>query len=65
MTSKVYTFINADSKDDYMHFIKQCKELSFYETEATAKYGDKLITISTCDNGLNNRRFVIVAKELT
>lgn len=62
---KYYTFINADSNDDYMIFIKQCKELSFYETEATAKYGDKLITISTCDSGLNNRRFVIVAKELT
>lgn len=48
-----------------MKFIEQCKKLSFYETEATAKFGDKLITISTCDNGLNNRRFVIVAKELT
>ena len=34
-------------------------------TEATAEFVDKLITISTCDNGLNNRRFVIVAKELT
>lgn len=62
---KYYTFINADSKDDYMNFINQCKKLSFYETEATAEFGDKLITISTCDNGLNNRRFVIVAKELT
>ena len=48
-----------------MKFIEQCKKLSFYETEATAEFGDKLITISTCDNGLNNRRFVIVAKELT
>ncbi|MEI2989283.1 MAG: ATP-binding protein [Oscillospiraceae bacterium] len=54
-----------DSKDYYMKFIEQCKKLSFYETEATAEFGDKLITISTCDNGLNNRRFVIVAKELT
>jgi len=62
---KYYTFINEDSKDDYMNFINQCKKLSFYETEATAEFGDKLITISTCDNGLNNRRFVIVAKELT
>lgn len=62
---KYYTFINADCENYYMNFIKQCKELSFYETEATAKYGDKLITISTCDNGQNNRRFVIVAKELT
>lgn len=62
---KYYTFINADSRDDYMNFINRCKKLSFYEIEATAKYGDKLITISTCDNGLNNIRFVIVAKKLT
>ena len=65
MGFKYYTFINADSKDDYMNFINQCKKLSFYKTKATAEFGDKLITISTCDNGLNNRRFVIVAKELT
>ena len=62
---KYYTFINADSRDNYMKFIEQCKKFSFYEIEATAEYGDKLITLSTCDNGLNNIRFVIVAKELT
>ncbi len=42
--------------------IAKCKELSFYDTGVTAEYGDKLITLSTCEYSRNNSRLVVVAK---
>ena len=46
-------------------FIAKCKELSFYDTGVTAEYGDKLITLSTCEYSRNNSRLVAVAKRIT
>lgn len=43
----------------------KCKELSFYDTETIAKYGDKLITLSTCEYSNKNGRLVVVAKKIT
>ena len=39
--------------------------LSFYDTGETAEYGDKLITLSTCEYSRNNSRLVVVAKRIT
>ena len=38
--------------------------LSFYDTGVTAAYGDKLITLSTCEYSRNNSRLVVVAKRI-
>ena len=38
--------------------------LSFYDTGVSAEYGDKLITLSTCEYSQNNGRFVVVAKQV-
>ena len=40
----------------------QCQELALYDTGVTAEYGDKLITLSTCDYSRTNGRMVVVAK---
>lgn len=61
---KYYNFFNATSEADYNFFLEQCRELSFYNTEDTAKYRDKLITLSTCEYSLNNGRMVVVAKKI-
>lgn len=61
---KYYNFFNATSEADYNSFVEQCRELSFYNTEDTAKYRDKLITLSTCEYSLNNGRMVVVAKKI-
>lgn len=58
-----YKFVNSSSKQEFDTFIKKCKELSFYETENTAEYGDKLITLSTCEYSNKNGRLVVVAKK--
>lgn len=60
-----YKFYNANSKQEFDTFIQKCKELSFYDIEETAKYGDKLITLSTCEYSNKNGRLVVVAKKIT
>ena len=62
---KFYRFIDAERANEFDDFIAKCKELSFYDTGVTAEYGDKLITLSTCEYSRNNSRLVVVAKHIT
>ena len=39
---------------------KECKKRSYYDTGYTARYGDKLITLSTCEYSHKNGRMVVV-----
>ena len=59
-----YVDTNAFS---FQNYITNCQELSLYDTGVSAKYGDKLLALSTCDNDYDNDniRFVIVAKLVT
>lgn len=59
-----YKFVNASNEDEFNTFICKCVELSFYQTEKEAQYGNKLITLSTCDYTIKNGRFVVVAKKI-
>ena len=59
-----YKFANSSSKQEFDTFIEKCKELSFYATEKTAEYNDKLITLSTCEYSKPNGRLVVVAKKI-
>lgn len=59
-----YDFINASSAKEFDAYIKACKKYSRFDTGVTAEYGDKLITIATCDFSIKNGRLVIVAKRI-
>lgn len=61
---KYYHFVNADSAEDFDAYISKCKELALYDTGVTAEYGDRLITLSTCEYSRKNGRMVIVAKKI-
>ncbi len=61
---KYYNFTNSQNNEEYKSFINKCKELSFYETNKEPKYGDKLITLSTCEYSNKNGRLVVVAYEI-
>ena len=45
---RYYYFINAKTEEEYNQFITDAKKASLYNIDATAKYGDQLITLSTC-----------------
>lgn len=59
---KYYEFVDADSQEDFSAYIEKCQALSFHDTGVRAEYGDKLITLSTCEYSQSNGRFVVVAK---
>jgi len=61
---KYYNFYNATSENEYSSFVENCRKLSFYNTGDEASYGDKLITLSTCEYSLDNGRMVVVAKKI-
>ena len=59
---RYYKFINVKSKERYNNFVKNVKAKSLYNTGKTAKYGDQLMTLSTCAYHTENGRFVVVAR---
>lgn len=60
-----YSFIHAANEDDFNAYVSKCKELSLYDTGVTAEYGDKLLTLSTCEYSSENGRLVVVAKKIS
>lgn len=61
---KYFHFTRADSAEDFDAYIAKCKELSLYDTGVSAEYGDRLITLSTCEYSRQNGRMVVVAKRI-
>ena len=61
---KYYQFINANSADEYNSYMNDMAEMSLYDTGVKSKYGDALVTLSTCDYSQGAERFVIVAKKV-
>lgn len=61
---KYYQFIDANSEEEFNSYMKEMEEMSLYDTEVTASYGDKLLTLSTCDNSQTDGRFAVVAKKI-
>lgn len=59
-----HEFIDAHTEAEYDAFVDKVKELSLYDTGVSAQYGDKLITLSTCEYSINNGRLVVVAKRV-
>ena len=61
---KYSSFYKASNEEQYNEFIEKCKLLSFYDTGKTAEYGDKLITLSTCEYSQENGRMVVIGRKL-
>ena len=56
-----HRFNDAATAEEFNTFISTIKGLAFYDTGITPQYGDKLITLSTCEYTLDNGRLVVVA----
>ncbi len=62
---KYYQFIDASSADEFDSNMDAMADMSLYDTGVTAVYGDRLITLSTCDSSEDAGRFVVVAKKIS
>lgn len=61
---KYYQFIDATSENEFNSNMEEMANMSLYDTGVTARYGDRLITLSTCDSSEEDGRFVVVAKKI-
>jgi len=64
ITFKYYQFTDVNSEQEFNSYMQEMSNLSIYDTGVTAKYGDRLLTLSTCDYQEANGRFVVVAKRI-
>lgn len=60
---KYYDFIEAGSKKAFRQFVKNIKELNIMDEELELSYGDKLLTLSTCNSYTEDGRLFLVAKK--
>ena len=61
---RYYHFINNESEKEYNQFVKNAKNASLYPIDATASYGDQLITLSTCSYYVEDGRFAVVGRKI-
>ena len=60
---RYYYFVNAETEAEYDEFIQNAKKASLYNIDATAKFGDQLITLSTCSYHVEDGRFAVVGRK--
>lgn len=60
-----HLFVDAENEAEFDEFIATCKELAFYDTGITPKYGDKIICLSTCEYTQSNGRLVVCAVRIS
>lgn len=61
---KYYQFFDAASEEEFNAYVEQVKAMTPYEINATASYGDSLITLSTCAYHTEDGRFAVVARKV-
>lgn len=61
---RYFDFMDLDDPARFDAYIAQCKALSLYDTGVEAIYGDKLITLSTCEYSRENGRMIVVARKV-
>lgn len=61
---RYYDFVDAENEEAFDAYVAKCKELTLYDTGVSAAYGDRLITLFTCEYSAQNGRLVVVAKKV-
>lgn len=60
---KYYDFIDAGNKKSFKRYVKNLKALNIMDEKISLSYGDKLLTLSTCNNYTEDGRLFLVAKK--
>lgn len=60
---RYYFFVNANSEAEYNEFVQNAKKASLYDIDKTAKFGNQLITLSTCSYHVEDGRFAVVGRK--
>lgn len=57
-----HRFVDAQNAEEFDDFVNNCKKYAAYDTGITPTYGDKLLTLSTCERYVANGRVVVFAR---
>ena len=60
---RYYNFIQADTQEEFDSFMSAVEQLSYYDTGNEAVFGDRLLTLSTCDKEITDGRLVVLARK--
>lgn len=61
---KYYEFVNAGTEESFLNYVDNIKRMSQIDTGVDVKYGDHLLTLSTCAYHTKDGRFAIIAKKV-
>lgn len=59
---KYWDYIDFKDEDDFNSFMEIVNSKKLYDTDKEAEYGDKLISLSTCEYSATNGRLIVMAK---
>ena len=62
-TFRYNEYVTMD-EEDFKEFMNEVHKRQAYDTGIDAEYGDRLLTLSTCEYTYKNGRFVVVAKKV-
>ena len=59
---KYYQIEQVNTPEAFDAYMRNIKQLALYDTGVTARYGDKLIVLSTCEYSTENGRLAVIAR---
>lgn len=59
-----YDHMELDSEEEFQEYVDNAKKNAEFSIETTAEFGDRLITLSTCDGVNTDNRLLIIAKKI-
>lgn len=62
--TQYYDFIEAESAEDMQKFIKDIRECAVYDRTGELLESDRLLTLSTCNNYVEDGRLFVVARKI-
>lgn len=61
---RYYNFIHAKNEDDFNEYLANIRQMEVSDRDIDAKYGDKLLTLSTCSSYIEDGRMFVLAKKI-
>lgn len=61
---KYYNCANLNDEGTYNYYVQNVKALSIYDTGVTPTYGERIVTLSTCNYHTDDGRFVVAARRV-
>jgi sortase B len=58
-----YNYFRFDDEETFDEYYSNIKKMSVYDTGVEAKYGDEILTLSTCSYHTKDGRLAVIARK--